>query len=58
MEEYIEKFDEINILLNDVSDGDMKLIYPYEYCLVKDAVNLVTLAKESFEKKLEYLKEI
>ena len=57
MEEYVESLDEINILLNDVS-GDMKLIYPYEYCLITDAVNLVTLAKESFEKKLECLKEI
>lgn len=56
-DDYIEKLDELVILSNDITDCDTSLIYPYEYCLIKDAVNLLLLAKEGFENKKEVLEE-
>ncbi len=56
-DDYIEKLDELVILSNDITDCDTSLIYPYEYCLIKDAVNLLLLAKEGFKNKKEMLEE-
>lgn len=56
-DDYIEKLDELVILSNDITDCNASLIYPYEYCLIKDAVNLLLLAKEGFKNKKEMLEE-
>lgn len=56
-DEYIEKLNEVIILLDDLADEGMSLIYQYEYCHIKDAINLLALAKENFENRNEILEE-
>lgn len=57
LDDYIEKLDEVIILSNDIANKDMSWIHPYEYCLVKDAINLLLTAKKGFENEKEILRE-
>ena len=59
MEQYINELDSIILMLKDLrEEKELKLIHGYEYCVICDSINLLLEAKESFERKIEELKDM
>ena len=59
MECYKNEIESIILMLKDLrEEKELKLICGYEYCIICDSINLLLEAKESFENKIEILKEI
>lgn len=58
MEYYKNEIESIVLMLKDLrEEEELKLINGYEYCIICDSINLLLEAKESFERKIEILKE-
>ena len=59
IEQYINELDSIILMLKDLrEEKELKLIHGYEYCIICDSINLLLEAKESFERKIEILKDM
>lgn len=59
MEQYKNELDSIISMLKDLrEEKELKLIHGYEYCIICDSINLLLDAKESFERKIEELKDM
>lgn len=59
MEYYKNELDSIILMLKDLrEEKELKLIHGYEYCIICDSINLLLDAKESFERKIEELKDM
>ena len=59
MEQYKNELDSIISMLKDLrEEKELKLVYGYEYCIICDSINLLLDAKESFERKIEELKDM
>lgn len=58
MEYYKNEIESIISMLKDLrEEKELKLVCGYEYCIICDSINLLLEAKESFENKIEILKE-
>ena len=58
MEYYKNEIESIILMLKDLrEEEELKLVNGYEYCIICDSINLLLEAKESFENKIEILKE-
>lgn len=59
MEYYKNELDSIISMLKDLREEEvLKLVHGYEYCIICDSINLLLDAKESFERKIEELKDM
>ena len=59
MEQYKNELDSIILMLKDLrEEKELKLVHGYEYCIICDSINLLLDAKESFERKIEELKDM
>ena len=59
MEYYKNEIESIISMLKDLrEEKELKLIHGYEYCVICDSINLLLDAKESFERKIEELKDM
>ena len=59
IEQYKNELDSIISMLKDLrEEKELKLICGYEYCIICDSINLLLDAKESFERKIEELKDM
>lgn len=59
MEYYKNEIESIVSMLKDLrEEKELKLIHGYEYCVICDSINLLLNAKESFERKIEELKDM
>lgn len=49
LDEYIEQTETIAFLIQDLSEEEeLKIVHGYEYCMIKDALNLIENALISF----------
>ena len=59
MEYYKNEIESIILMLKDLrEEEDLYLVHGYEYCIICDSINLLLDAKESFERKIEELKDM
>lgn len=49
----IDELEGVIATLDDMQTDEIKCMYPHEYCLIEDCLNLLHMAKESFENKSE-----
>ena len=59
MEYYKNEIESIILMLKELrEEKELKLIHGYEYCIICESINLLLDAKESFERKIEELKDM
>ena len=59
MEYYKNEIESIILMLKDLREEEnLQLIHGHEYCIICDSINLLLEAKESFERKIEELKDM
>ena len=59
MEYYKNEIESIISMLKDLrEEEDLYLVHGHEYCIICDSINLLLDAKESFERKIEELKDM